>query len=153
MEQYVDFYIPRSSISHRHESPLAEMRDGCVSWRVGATGSKGLQWYRAAMYRIVHCCHDREFRCGEGRLGGVYEEDPAQNPHARCYREIDASAAVILAGASTSTRVAEMGGMHQKLFQAVRCVEMGMRVAIAEPGDDNILRFAAGESVGTMVCL
>lgn len=87
------------------------------------------------------------------RVGGVYEEDPVQNPHARRYYEIDVDAARILAAAGSTRSRHGNGGMHQKLLQAIRCVEMGMRVGIAGPEDDNILRFAAGESVGTMICL
>ena len=87
------------------------------------------------------------------RVGGVYEEDPVQNPHTRRYDEINIDAARILV-ATTSTRSRHgNGGMHQKLLQAIRCVEMGMRVGIAGAEDDNILRFAAGESVGTVIRL
>lgn len=85
------------------------------------------------------------------RVGGVYEEDPVQNPHARRYYEIDIDAARILATAGSTRSRHGNGGIHQKLLQAIRCVEMGMRVGIAGAEDDNIRRFAAGESVGTMI--
>ncbi len=91
------------------------------------------------------------------RVGGVYEEDPVQNPRACRYYELDTDAARVVAAAPSSRRSYDAhhgnGGMGEKLFQAVRCVEMGMRVGIAGAGDNNIKRFAAGESVGTMVCL
>jgi len=87
------------------------------------------------------------------RVGGVYEEDPAQNPHARRYYEINTDAARSIAADASTRSPYGNGGMRQKLLQAVRCVEMGMRVAIAGSENDNIRRFAAGESVGTVICL
>ena len=87
------------------------------------------------------------------RVGGVYEEDPAHNPHARRYYEIDTDAARVIASTIPTRPQYSSGGMRQKLFQAVRCADLGMRVGIAGVENSNIRRFAAGESVGTMICL
>ncbi len=84
-------------------------------------------------------------------VGGVYDEDPAENSHACRYNEMDVDAACALASAASTLFPIRKRGMGQKLLQAVRCVEMGMRVGIAGPENDNILRFAAGESVGTII--
>ena len=84
------------------------------------------------------------------KVGGVYEDDPVQSPHAHRYREMNVDVARVL-GTAIATRSRFRGGMGQKLLQAIRCVEMGMRVGIAGPENDNILRFAASESVGTII--
>lgn len=75
--------------------------------------------------------------------GGVYEESPTHNPYARQYKEIDARTAL------TDSRLSD--GMYRKLYEAVQCFAMGMRVGIAGIDDDTIQRFAAGEPVGTMI--
>lgn len=75
--------------------------------------------------------------------GGVYEEDPRRNPCARRYAEIDPRTAL--------TNPWLTGGIAKKMTEAVLCFAAGMRVAIAGVENDTILRFAAGESVGTMI--
>ena len=77
------------------------------------------------------------------RVGGVYERDPAYDSRARRYKEIDARTAL--------TNAWLTHGMAVKLLEAVQCFAMGMRVAIAGIDGDTIRRFAAGESVGTMI--
>ena len=85
------------------------------------------------------------------KVGGVYEKHPARNPDARRYSEIDIDAARVLASDASTQSCHGHSGMGEKLFQAVRCVEMGMRVGIAGAENNNIRRFARGESVGTMI--
>lgn len=75
--------------------------------------------------------------------GGVYEEDPVYNSGARQYKEIDARMAL------TDWRLTN--GIAIKLLEAVQCFAMGMRVAIAGAEEEAILKFAAGEPVGTMI--
>lgn len=75
--------------------------------------------------------------------GGVYERNPACNPHVRQYREIDAREAL--------TNPYLTDGIATKLFEAVQCFAMGMRVAIAGAESDTIRKFAAGEAVGTII--
>lgn len=77
------------------------------------------------------------------RSGGVYDENPACNPRACRYKEIDARTAL--------TNPWFSGGIARKLLEAVQCFAMGMRVAIAGTEGDTIQRFAAGEPVGTVI--
>ena len=84
------------------------------------------------------------------KVGGVYEDDFFKSLNDNRYHEMNADVACVL-GTAIATRSRFRGGMGQKLLQAIRCMEMGMRVGIAGPENDNILRFAAGESVGTII--
>jgi len=85
------------------------------------------------------------------KVGGVYDKHPAENVFARRYDEIDVQVARDLASYLQPLHPHYSSGMREKLLQAVRCVEMGMRVGIAGVENNNIRRFAAGESVGTVI--
>lgn len=90
------------------------------------------------------------------KSGGVFDEDPAVNPSANKYLEIDAEAIAKLIGTKNSTNDIEsqisQGGISAKLKEALHCYESGMRAGIAgldEP--DAIYKFAMGETVGTLI--
>lgn len=76
-------------------------------------------------------------------VGGVYEEDPNIQPRARFYREIDAAA--------VPATLKLMGGMTNKVAEAIECQKAGMKVAIAGREENVIVRFVNGESVGTKI--
>lgn len=84
--------------------------------------------------------------------GGVYEEDPKLNPHARLYAEIDMSTAKKMLELSQSDESPNgRGGIGAKLRAAMVCAEAGMRVAVAGMEGDVIRRFGQGEPVGTVI--
>jgi len=82
-------------------------------------------------------------------VGGVYEVDPATNPHAKKLKVLDASMIerLSLFGSSITGR----GGMEVKVREALLCAGMGMRVAITGLTEDSILRFGIGENIETMI--
>ncbi len=84
-------------------------------------------------------------------VGGVYEKDPRQDPRARRYDSIDTGTAYEIASLMTGVSPHGKGGMGEKIVQAASCAEMGMVTAIASPAGNSIIRFARGESVGTMI--
>lgn len=83
--------------------------------------------------------------------GGIYEEDPRENPQARLYEEISARAKPESIGISGGTSKTGTGGMIAKWGEASRCAKKGMIVAIAGNEENVILRFVRGESVGTKI--
>jgi len=83
--------------------------------------------------------------------GGIYGEDPKENPQARLYEEISARAKPESIGISSGTSKTGTGGMIAKWREASRCAKKGMLVAIAGNEENVILRFVRGESVGTKI--
>ncbi|MES2088237.1 MAG: hypothetical protein V4467_04590 [Patescibacteria group bacterium] len=82
----------------------------------------------------------------------VFERNPTQYADARAYLEIDPHnipKELRAAGAASKTG---RGGMGSKIMAAAKCAKQGMRVSIASlNGTECILRFVAGEHVGTMM--
>jgi len=83
--------------------------------------------------------------------GGIYAEDPGENPRAKLYEEININAKPESIGISSGTSKTGTGGMMAKWKEASYCAKKGMAVAIAGNERNVIIRFANGEPVGTKI--
>lgn len=86
-------------------------------------------------------------------VGGVYETDPTGTGSSRMYQELNINALPVQVINGTGKSKNGNGGMGKKVLEAVRCCQNDCKVAIADISNDAIIRFAAGESVGTSLGL
>lgn len=86
--------------------------------------------------------------------GGIYTADPSKNSKAQLLEEIpfwtQNRPQELLEMFGTSYK-GTMQGMKAKWIEASRCYKKGMLAAIAGRGENVILNFAYGKSVGTMI--
>lgn len=83
-------------------------------------------------------------------IGGVYDKDPRADASARRYQVAGRD---MLLGVSLSHEKSDhgTGGIGTKLREAFLCFDNGMKVAIAGLETDVVLKFASGQSVGTVI--
>jgi glutamate 5-kinase len=83
---------------------------------------------------------------------GLYESDPKMVPTARRYREVDARRIPAHFREGTTGAVGR-GGVRSKVFAAAACSKKGIYAAVdsLELGSQTILRFASGETGGTII--
>ncbi|MDB5204707.1 MAG: proB [Candidatus Taylorbacteria bacterium] len=83
-------------------------------------------------------------------IGGVYDKDPRKDISAKRYQTVGRKTLKQI-DVSESRSDHGTGGIGPKLEEAFVCFEKGMKVSIAGLEPDVLLRFAAGEDVGTMI--
>ena len=84
--------------------------------------------------------------------GGVFEENPKQNPKARQYKEIDIRDMKKLNIGERRKNSEGKGGIEKKLEAAVLCAKQGMLVCIASGKEQNVItNFCKKETVGTKI--
>lgn len=82
-------------------------------------------------------------------VGWVYDRDPKTDFTAKRYRELDIQNLASIQAEGKSSRGS--GGMSNKLLESIKCCQPDRRVCIANIQDNTIVRFASGQSVGTLL--